>query len=75
VTERDLFRDVEPANDRDSTGKLLYFENGGPDDVTLQDDSMLPGSKLKRRSPTILVKPDEWIQLVCDGLNWVQVGT
>jgi hypothetical protein len=54
--------------------KPLWLQNDGPGAVTLQDESVLAGSKLKLRSPTLTLEEKQIVHFLCDGVHWIQVG-
>jgi hypothetical protein len=54
--------------------KPLWLQNDGPGSITLQDESVLAGSKLKLRSPTLTLEEKQIVHLLCDGVHWIHVG-
>jgi hypothetical protein len=66
---------IEPAN---AAGRLVYLQCKGPNAITFQNDSLLPGglngSKLKLRSQKVTLSQFEGILLFSDGSYWHEVG-
>jgi hypothetical protein len=54
--------------------EILAYNQGAGDPITLQDESVLPGSNLRLAAGTITLRHKDSIRLLWVYGRWVQVG-
>jgi hypothetical protein len=54
--------------------KIMILHNEGPAKVTLQDESVLAGSKFRLSSATFTMSERDTITMACDGTYWIEIS-